>query len=111
MTREEAIKLRPDLAELLARKPSKRKTRLPAIPLAEAQRLHAQMGEVLRGRELYELRRMREPDRYQEAIDRCVERRLAAAEYERHFREEWNAIEEEQMRSGVMELLRKRGLV
>ena len=89
-----------------------RKPRMPEVAVREAERLHAQSGEVLAQRQADELRRLREnrnaagrwagkpPDdgmskaerelliRQQQVQDYWQERKLADAEYERRFRED-----------------------
>ena len=89
-----------------------RKPRMPALGVGEAERLHAQSGEVLAERQADELRRLRDnrviagrwagkpPDdgmskeerellmRKQQMADYWQERKLADAEYERRFRDD-----------------------
>ena len=89
--------------------------RVGGLPLAKAWELHGQSEELLKQRERDELQRERERDyriahrqaggrlrgdpevtvhdRYQAALDRCAERRLANAEYERSLRENYDPIE------------------
>ena len=89
--------------------------RVGEVSLAKAWELHGQSEELLKQRERDELQRERERDyriahrqaggrlrgdpeitareRYQAALDRCAERNLANAEYERSLRENYDPIE------------------
>jgi hypothetical protein len=73
-----------------ARKP--RKPRMPALSGGDAERLHAQSGEVLAERQRRELDELRGEElrrqRYQEVIDYWHERKLADAAYEQRFRDD-----------------------
>jgi hypothetical protein len=109
---EEVLKVR---RAWLAQNPTLSARRVGDVPLAKAWELHGQSEEVLKQRERDELQRDRERDyrigsrqaggrmrgdpevtvrdKYQAALDRVAERRLADAEYARSLRENYDPIE------------------
>jgi hypothetical protein len=115
LTREQADEVLKVRRAWLAAHPRLAARRVGEVSLAKAWELHGQSEEVLKQRERDELLRERERDyrigsrqaggrlrgdpemtardKYQAALDRVAERRLADAEYERSLRENYDPIE------------------